>query len=363
MKILFSGGGTLGPVTPLLAIHETVKNTYPDCQFLWVGTKRGPERELVEQQGIRFLTLSSGKFRRYLSIWNVIDIVRIFIAWFQALKLLWKENPNLCISAGGFISAPIHWAAWLWGIPTWIHQQDISIGLANKLMARFARVITTSLKIHLDYFPKRKTQWLGNPVRAEIMKGSKPEALKLFKLDPKLPVIFATGGGTGSLRVNQLIIEAIPQLSGICQVIHLSGKDRPQELVERTVTLFSDYYQVYQFFTNEMAQAYAIADIVISRGGFGTISECAALSKPAIIIPKPGHQVQNVKFFESAEAVIHVNELTADGNYVAKIIKELLADKIRCLRLGKNLNKLLPRAEDAEILGIIRKNIINSSRL
>src|SRR3989338_170672 len=241
MKILFSGGGTLGPVTPLLAIHETIKKTYPNSHFLWVGTRRGPEQELVEQAGISFSTLSSGKFRRYISLWNIIDITRIFIGFFHALKLLWKEKPNFCVSAGGFVSVPIHWAAWWLGIPTWVHQQDMAIGLANKLMVPFARVITTSLKIHLDSFPKCKTVWLGNPVRSEIITGSREDALKLFKLDPKLPVIFATGGGTGSLRINQLIIEAIPNLKGICQVIHLSGKERPRELVERAVNSFSDY--------------------------------------------------------------------------------------------------------------------------
>lgn len=354
MKIIFSGGGTLGPVTPLLAIHEIIKGKYPQAEFLWVGTKRGPERKLIEEQGIKFTTLSSGKFRRYISFWNIIDIFRIIIGFFQSIKLLWRGNPDVCISAGGFISTPLHWAAWLLGVKTWIHQQDVDVGLSNKLMAPFASQITTALKENVQHFTKRKTLWLGNPIRKEILQGSKETAVKRFKLDPHLPTVFATGGGTGSLPVNQMIVEAVQHLNGFCQVIHLSGKERPQELVERAKKHFA-YYQVHQFFTEEMKDAYAVADIVISRGGFGTITEIAALGKVAILIPKSGHQEDNVKFLHSAGAVILVDEVTSSGNYLAGVIKDLLKDELKRKQLGKKLQKMLPIAEEEDILGILKK--------
>lgn len=359
MKILLSGGGTLGSVTPLLAIYDIVKEAHPETRFLWVGTKRGPEKELMKEANIRFVSLSSGKFRRYLSLWNVVDIVRVVIGFFQSFKLLWKEQPNLCISAGGFISVPLHFAAWLLGVPTWIHQQDVAVGLANKLMAPFASRITTALEISKKSFSKRKTRWLGNPVRSEILRGSKEKAKTLFHLDENLPTVFATGGGTGSLRVNQLIVEAISHLKGFCQVIHLSGKERPQELVERAVKLFP-FYQVHQFFTSEMREAYTAADIIISRGGFGTITEIAALQKPAILIPKGGHQEENVAFLAKAGAVIYVDEQTSDGNYLAKTIRKLLADPTRQQRLAKTLHAMMPAAEPEVILEIVEN--INESR-
>jgi len=357
MKVVFSGGGTLGPVTPLLAIYEIIKKAYPDAKFLWVGTNRGPEKELVEQAGIKFTTLSSGKFRRYLSFWNVTDFFRIIIGFFQSLKLMWKENPDMCISAGGFISVPLHWAAWLFGVPAWIHNQDLYIGLANKLMSPFAKVITTALEKNLKDFSKKKTKWLGSPVRQDILQGSKKEALKLFKLNDLLPVVFATGGGTGSLRVNQLIVESVLHLKGHAQIIHLSGKERPQELVSRAVKLY-DYYQAHQFFTEEMRHAYAVADIVISRGGFGTLTEIAALGKPAVIIPKPGHQVENVLLLEKAGAVIYVNEQTADGNYIAKVVKELLEDEVKRSQMSRALQKMLPVAKEKDVLDIIEKLVV-----
>ncbi|MBU0661433.1 UDP-N-acetylglucosamine--N-acetylmuramyl-(pentapeptide) pyrophosphoryl-undecaprenol N-acetylglucosamine transferase [Patescibacteria group bacterium] len=351
MKIIFSGGGTLGPVTPLLAIVDIAKTHY-QAEVLWVGTIRGPERSLIEEKGIPFVTLSSGKFRRYLSFWNVIDITRIFIGFFQAVRLLWKEQPDMCVSAGGFISVPLHWAAFVLGIPTWIHQQDVRPGLANKLMAPTAHIITTALEQSTLFFSKRKTYWLGNPVRSEILAGSAIRAKELFKLALDIPVIFVTGGGTGSMRVNQMITQALTHLDGYVQVLHLTGKERPQELIAPANRQFS-FYHPYQFFTYEMSHAYAIADIVISRGGFGTLTEIAALGKPAIIIPKPGHQDDNVSFLEQAGAIYLLDEELNDGNHLAKKIRELLVDKPQQAYMRQKIQTILPVAPVEKIVGII----------
>lgn len=359
MKIIFSGGGTLGPVTPLLAMKQIIQEKYPEAKFVWVGTKNGPEKYLVEKENILFSVLNTGKFRRYVSIWNLVDIFLIIKAFFQSLYFMWQEEPDLCISAGGFTSVPLHWAAWIFGVPTWVHQQDVRIGLANRMMAPCATIITTALENNLKDFSKKKTIWLGNPVRKEILMGGKERAFKNFNLKKDLPVVFATGGGTGSMRVNQLIVQSIQHLKGKAQVIHLSGKERPQELVTRAVELFSEYYQVHQFFTVEMKDAYAAADIVISRGGFGSITEMAALGKSAILIPKPGHQEENVKFLEQAGAVILVDERTADGNFLAKTIRELLEDNIKQKQLSHNLQKIMPLAKEDNILklfsGLVNK--------
>lgn len=352
MKIFFSGGGTLGPVTPLLAIHEVLKDTYKDAMFVWVGTKTGPEKLFVEDAGMTFIPISSGKLRRYFSFVNIFDVVKIAGGFFQSLILLAKESPDVCISASGYVSVPLHWAAWFMGIPTWIHQQDVDVVLANRLMAPTATKITTALEQHLKQFPKRKTSWIGNPVRKDILSGSKESARKRFNLNNDLPVIFVTGGGTGSLRVNQLLVEALPHLASVCQIIHLSGKERPQEMVDRAEKHF-DTYHPYQFFTDEMKDAYAVADIIISRGGFGTISEIAALEKPAMLVPKIGHQINNVAFLEEQGAVLLINEETSDGLYLAKKVKELLEDETKRKQLGKKLHSLLPLAKGEKIVEIV----------
>ena len=149
-------------------------------------------------------------------------------------------------------------------------------------------------------------------------------------------------------------MEAVGHLKDVCQVIHLSGKERPQELVERAVKHF-DHYQVHQFFTKEMKEAYAVADIIISRGGFGTITEISALKKPAILIPKPGHQVDNVKFLEKAGAVILLDEDTTSGVVLAKIIKDLLEDKLKQKQMATQLNKMMPIAKKEDVIKILEK--------
>lgn len=360
MKILFSGGGTLGSVTPLLALAETVSEKEEQAEFLWVGTKHGPEKELVHKSGIRFITLSSGKYRRYISFWNLVDIFRILIGFFQSLALLRREKPNVCITAGGFISVPVHYAAWVLGIPTWVHQQDMQVGLANALMAKVATRITTALQSQTDLFAGKKGEWLGNPIRHELFLGERSRANEIFSLQSELPVIFVTGGGTGSARINQLIVEAIPHLEGECEVVHLSGKERNQESIEKTVRHFS-FYHSFPFLAEEMKDAYAVADIVVSRGGFGTLTELAAFKKSAVIIPKPGHQEENVRSLAQAAAVMVCDETTTTGIQLATLLKDLLRDPVKRKKMGDTLYKLLPPASKERILFILQSIVHESS--
>ena len=347
MKIVFSGGGTLGPVTPLLAVAQAYREKYPGTQFVWVGTANGPERELIEKNNIKFTTLTAGKWRRYFSLLNIFDIVHYIV-------FIIREKPALLVSAGGYVSVPLHWAGTMFGVPQWIHQQDYQVGLANKLMSKTAKIITVALKKNLSSFNIKKTIWLGNPVRAELFKGEKNSAKQKCGIKSDLPVILAMGGGTGSLKVNQLVVESIQHLKGFCEIIHLSGKERPQEMVDHASKYF-DYYHHYQFLNEEMADAYTVADIVISRGGFGSISEIAALHKPAILIPKPGHQFDNVKFIADDSAAIFVDERVSDGLYLAKIIKELLNNDIERRQMANRLNALMPPAENQAMVDIINK--------
>lgn len=356
MKIIFSGGGTLGPATPLLAMKEMIAQAHPEAQFLWVGTVNGPERELVEAHDIVFRPISSGKLRRYISIWNFVDIFRLVWGFFQSLRFVWKENPDVCISAGGFISVPLHFAASLLATPTWIHQQDIKVGLANRLMSPFADVITVATQDQLKNFSYKKTFWLGNPIRKDLFTGNSERARKIFGIQSNLPVVFATGGGTGSLKVNQMIVEALPHLQGVCEVIHLSGKERPHDLTERAAK-HSQFYHTYEFFTSEMKDAYALADIVISRGGFGTLTELAALRKAAILVPKPGHQEENVAFLRTAEAAVMLDERNDNGLLLAGKIKELLQDAKQRQELADNLFSLLPPAKQEKVVEILQKSL------
>lgn len=359
--ILYSGGGTLGPVTPLLAIHEMATEALSDSYTAhWIGTRGGVEQTLVREYHIPYHTITAGKLRRYFSLWNITDIFKIAFGTLQAAWLLAKINPSVCVTAGGFVSVPVHYAAWLLGIPTWVHQQDVQVGLANRLMKPLATQITTVLSDQIKFFPARKTTWLGNPIRQDIVAGSAAEGKKIFKLQSNLPVILVTGGGTGSQRINQLIVESLPHLKGICQIIHLTGKERPQEMVSRAAEIFSDYYQTHQFLGAELKDAYAVADLIIARGGFGTLTEVAALSKPLIVIPKPGHQVENVRYFAAQKALYLVEEAEIDSNYLAQMIKQLLSQPENLAAHAKKLRELLPPATPETVVGLI-KSLVKSS--
>jgi len=352
MKIILSGGGTLGPVTPLLAIVEAYKKKYLGTQFIWVGTKIGPERELVEKYQIPFFVIGAGKWRRYFSLWNLLDIFKLFIASIQSFVLILQEKPDLLISAGGFVSVPLHWAGAMLGVPAWVHQQDARPGLSNKLMVVFAKKITTALKDSVKYFSAKKTEWIGNPAR-DLSVDNPLASREKFGISAGAPVIFAMGGGTGSMRVNQMVIEALQHWPKEWQIIHLVGRERPKQMSENATKIFNNYH-VYDFFTEEMKDAYAAADVVVARAGFSSITELAALSKPVILLPMADtHQEDNAEYFGKKNAAIVLNERLTSGLQLAQEVKNLLEDSVQRELLGRRLHEILPVVEDSKIVEVI----------
>jgi len=358
MKIMFSGGATLGPVVPLLAIYEIYKKQYPEAEFVWVGTKKGPERELVERYKIPFFAISCGKLRRYFSFLNFIDVFKFAIGYLQSLVLLWQERPGLLITAGGFVSVPLHWASVLLGIPKWVHQQDVQVGLANKLMVRSANKITVALRDDIRFFPEQKTEWIGNPARDLAVKNI-ADARSRLGLPPAGPVIFALGGGTGSNKINKLVLEALPSWPREWSVVHLVGRERPSELQMRASGAFANYH-VYQFFTEEMKDAYAVADVVIARAGFSTVTELASLGKAAILVPIFGtHQEINAKMLADNKAVIVLYEKTDTGLKLAHIVRDLIENPDIRQYLGNRLRTVLPPAKPEKVIEIINTLILS----
>lgn len=352
MKILFSGGGTLGPVVPLLAIAEIYKKHDAGAEFFWVGTQRGPEKELITEYGIPFFTIMSGKLRRYISLWNFFDIFKIGFGFLQSLFLLWQKKPDLLITAGGFVSVPLHFAAFTLGIPTWVHQQDAQVGLANKLMSYTAKKITTALRDTQAAFIEHKTEWIGNPVR-DLSVPSREESRKKFGIPDGVPVILAMGGGTGSSTINKLVIEALPAWPRDWHVIHLVGKERPKELQENATKVFGNYH-VYQFLKKEMKDAYAIADVVIARAGFASITELAALGKACIFLPMSGtHQEVNARLLADNKAAIVLDERADTGLKLARIVADLIELQETREYLSRRLQTVLPPADPKKIVEIV----------
>lgn len=336
MRIILCGGGTIGSVSPLIAIYEEIKKQQPNAEFLWLATRKGPEEKLIANYQIPLKRIVSAKLRRYFNFKNFFIPFLIIIAFFQALWLIFQFKPQAVVSAGGFVAVPVTWAAWLLRRPTLIHQQDVRPGLANKLMAPFADIITITFKKSLNNFPAQKTHLVGNPVRADILNGGREEGYKFFKFDSNLPTILIMGGGTGALNLNNLVLASLPELVSFCQVIHLTG-GRLDKIAEHS------RYRSFDFLTDQLKNAYAITDLVISRAGLSALSELAVLQKPAIIIPIPGsHQEENaIEFFRNnAVAVLKEVDLTPENFTLA--VKQLLFDKAELGKLSRNIGKIMP---------------------
>ncbi|MFA6410356.1 MAG: undecaprenyldiphospho-muramoylpentapeptide beta-N-acetylglucosaminyltransferase [Candidatus Buchananbacteria bacterium] len=347
MRIIFSGGGTMGSVSPLIAIFEELKRQNPQAEFLWVATKDGPEKKLISSYQIPIKTISSGKLRRYFSLKNFLDPFLVIAGFFQSLILINKLKPSVVISAGGFVSVPLIWAAWLLRRPTLICQQDVEPGLANKLMAPAANIITVAFEKSLADFSAKKTVWVGNPYRQEILTGTKQAGYDFFKLDPNVPTILITGGGTGAASLNELVLKSLPELVSFCQVIHLTGGRLKEQAVHSR-------YKSFDFLTDELKNAYAIADLVVSRAGLATLTELTALQKPAIIIPMPKtHQEKNALEFFKNNAVLMLNEENLTPKDLVLAIKQLLNDPIEKANLSRNIIKVMPLDATQRIIKMI----------
>jgi len=360
-KILMTGGGTGGSVIPLLAVAEELFQKNSNWEFVFVGTVSGPDQELIREFGercqpVKFISLLAGKWRRYFSIYNIIDIFKIILAFFKANRILKQEKPNVVITAGSFVSVPVIWAAGFKKIPVIVHQQDVRLGLANKLMAPWAQIISvTFAKSLIDYGPK--AVWLGNPIshsRTKDYLAQVEETRKKYRLRLNQPVILVIGGGTGALALNRLMENLGKHLVVDYQIIHLTGKGKQLN------QSWGSSYQSFEFLSNEeVLSLMALADLVISRCGLGTLTELSALAKPAILIPIPNsHQEDNASLFanESAAIVLDQKILTPDKLLVE--INRVLSDNILRTELSDRMGQMIKQGAAVQLAKIIQEILV-----
>lgn len=348
IRIALTGGGTGGSVAPLLAVAKEIRQRLPKCEIVFLGSTTGPERDLVTTAGLPFYKIVAGKYRRYFSFRNVLDLWVTVVGFFQALSHLRSFRPDVVLGAGSYIQVPVVWAAWTLRIPAVIHQQDIQPGLANKISAPMARVITVAFEKSLADFPRRRTRWIGNPVRLDVLRGSRDRGLERFGLHRDLPVVLAFGGGTGALHLNQLIAEAGLDLVKHAQILHITGGR------EQSFRVQHPNYHPMEFLTSEMGDAYAVADIVICRAGLSTLTEIAALKKPAIVIPIPGtHQERNAEYYASEQAIVLANERELTAPQLVERIIGLLENSTVQERLRGNVGRLIKASAASALADIV----------
>lgn len=300
--ILLTGGGTLGPVTPLLALAETWKRMHPSTQFLWVGTPDGPERALVERANIPFHPFASPKFSRH-QLWKLPWIPFALLgSVIRARQLLEDLKPDMIFSAGGYVSVPFAWVGKMEQIPVWIHQLDLLPLLANKLMAPFARQISVTWEASMQNFPLSKTSYAGSLVRPELLRGDKRKFEAAHGLRAHLPTVLVMGGGTGAQSLNEAVEVIREDVLTKANIIHLVGRGKMTAALEKP----AKGYVASELLDEKLADAFATADVVVARAGMGTLMELAALGKPTILVPiaDSEHQVANAKAAEEKEAAV-----------------------------------------------------------
>lgn len=350
-KILLTGGGTAGHVTPNLALIPGLKQE--GYEITYMGSKDGIEKKLVEEMGIPYYGVSTGKLRRYFAWRNFTDPFRIIKGFFEAAGLIKKLNPDVVFSKGGFVSVPIVRAAHLRHIPCIIHESDMSPGLANRLCFSAAKKVCCNFPETIDSLPGNKGVVTGTPIRKELLDGSKSAGLAYCGFDNSLPVLMIIGGSQGSRAINNAVRSCLPDLLREFQVVHICGSKNLDEELKAVPG-----YVQFEYLKTELKDVFAAADVVISRAGANTIFELLALQKPHLLIPLPtngsrGDQLQNANSFKNSgySAVLPEEELT-DATLLSSV-SELYSKRDEYIQSMKN------RAETADsietILGLIKE--------
>lgn len=326
-RLLVTGGGTGGHTYPALttlrALQARLAEEGTPVGVLWAGTANGLEAKVTASEGIRFTTVATGKLRRssnplgMLTASNMKDMARVPLGVAQARSIVAEFKPDVILSTGGYVAVPIGLAAGMLRRPLVVHEQTVRLGLANRLLAKRATRVAVSSPTTLELLPetvRERTVVTGNPVRAEVMSGDAlkaVDALGLDSFDPDRPVLYVTGGAQGAVQINTLIADSLPWLLKHTNVIHQCGPNNLQEMFERTAELPADLaarYRVLGFVGAELPDVLALADVVISRSGAGTIAELTALGKPSVLVPLPSsagdEQAHNARRLQDLGAAI-----------------------------------------------------------
>ncbi len=362
-RILLIGGGSGGHVFPLIAVADALRDKTLDVEFeLWGDGNFA--RLAAQRANINFKPLIAGKLRRYFSLLNFVDFLKLLPSFFQSIWLMYWYMPDVVFSKGGYTSIMPALAAKLHAIPVIIHESDSTPGLANKIISKIAKKIFVSFESSVKYYNPIKTEVVGNPAMKELASGDRGTALNLFKLNQDKKTILVLGGSQGAKRINDLILESIIQLTQNYQVIHQCGDSQYNQVkaeIERYEKegessygqQITNSYRLYPFLNlEEMKNAYAAADIIIARGGAGLLFEIAMVGKPAIIIPlsrnaSRGDQIVNAsEFSKFGASVMEEGNLTPHIliNQIGSILKpenySTISEKIKLFAKPEAADKI-----------------------
>lgn len=334
-KIVMTGGGTAGHVTPNIALMPALRNK--GYEISYIGSYDGIEKRLIEEQHISYYSISSGKLRRYFDPKNFSDPFKVMKGYRQSVRLLKSLKPDVVFSKGGFVSVPVILAAKRCKIPAIIHESDLTPGLANKLAIPGATKVCCNFPETLNYLPKEKAVLTGSPIRQELLNGNAASAFSLCRFqDHSKPVILIIGGSSGSRAINTCIRGLVPELVKNYNIIHLCGKGN----VEPSFFVNTNYCQ-FEYANKELADMFALADLVISRAGANAICELLALRKPNILIPlsaaaSRGDQILNANSFRSQGFSYVLEEENLTNTTLLEAIEHVFTNKASYISAMKN---------------------------
>ncbi len=366
MKILFTGGGTGGHIFPIIAVCRELRNisSGEDFRFFYVGPRDEISSIFLVREEIKVKNILAGKIRRYFGIkslfLNIVDILfKIPIGLIQAFFYIFFLSPDLIFSKGGYGSLPAVICGWLLGTPIFLHESDVTPGFTNRFLSRFALEIFVSFPSQkIEYFPPEKMISVGNPIRAEILDGSKETATTLFNLTGEKPVILILGGSQGSQRINDVLLQILQELLIDFELIHqCGGKNFKEEDAESKVAITKNlrkYYHLFPFLDEiELSHAYRVADLIVSRAGAGSIFEISAVSKPSILIPLPeaaqSHQTKNAYTYAENGACLVIEETNLAPHFFLDRLKYLFSHPGEMERMA-NATRGFSRPRAAKII-------------
>ncbi|MBQ7432494.1 MAG: undecaprenyldiphospho-muramoylpentapeptide beta-N-acetylglucosaminyltransferase [Lachnospiraceae bacterium] len=323
-KIVLTGGGTAGHVTPNIALLPGLKAAGFEVQY--IGSYEGMEKALIEKEGIPYSGIATGKFRRYFDLKNFTDPFRVIKGYFEAKKFIRTYQPDVVFSKGGFVSVPVVVAAGKMKIPVIIHESDMTPGLANKICFPYATKVCCNFPETAAYLPEGKAELTGSPIRKELLEGDRLSGLRFTGLSANRPVLMVMGGSTGSKAVNAALRGILPELLKEFQVIHLCGKGNYDDSIQL------EGYCQYEYISEELKDLLATADLVLSRAGANAICEILALRKPNILIPLPaavsrGDQILNAKSFEKQGFSCVLEEESITNDLLLSTIRQVYAQR------------------------------------
>lgn len=391
LKVVFTGGGTGGHVYPNVAIYEAIKEKYPDSTFLYLGTKRGAEKRVIQNipEPIRFIHIQSrGLPQKIKSLSTLISLIFIFFGFLKSFFILRKFKPDIIIGSGGYVAAPVLAAASLLKLRVFIHEQNAVPGRLNRAIARFATRVGVSFASTVNYFPEKKVVVTGYPLRKSILFNEDRDIKKKYKIPEKNRVLFIFGGSGGSRSINAAIAKMVPQLmeQKDLTIIWATGRGYSREyrayedtirmLEQKGVPTEEEGRLIIREYFDNINEIYSITDLIISRAGAGTIKEITTLGIPSILVPKidlPGdHQILNAREVEKIggarivyEGITYQNSkqmIYVPHEKLLHMVQETLFAGDYLFNMRKNLRQLEKQNSAEIILNEIDQIVVGKDR-